>query len=91
VFLISSLIAVGFFICDIYFDYLPRYLKFKLVNRIMELTRNELVATYAVEDIAQFEEKASSDRVSVLVNHLDVLENGFLIPGLSMVTSALVF
>ncbi|HEM4067770.1 ATP-binding cassette domain-containing protein [Streptococcus suis] len=48
VFLISSLIAVGFFICDIYFDYLPRYLKFKLVNRIMELTRNELVATYAV-------------------------------------------
>lgn len=91
VFLISSLIAVGFFICDIYFDYLPRYLKFKLVNRIMELTRNELVATYAVEDIAQFEEKASSDRVSVLVNHLDVLENGFLIPGLSMVTSVLVF
>ncbi|AWX95866.1 hypothetical protein BKM67_07350 [Streptococcus suis] len=30
VFLTSSLIAVGFFICDIYFDYLPRYLKFKL-------------------------------------------------------------
>ncbi|MEI4338325.1 hypothetical protein [Streptococcus suis] len=27
VFLTSSLIAVGFFICDIYFDYLPRYLK----------------------------------------------------------------
>ncbi|MBO4127018.1 hypothetical protein, partial [Streptococcus suis] len=30
VFLTSSLIAVGFFICDIYFDYLPSYLKFKL-------------------------------------------------------------
>ncbi|MGU7996622.1 ATP-binding cassette domain-containing protein [Streptococcus suis] len=90
-FLTSSLLALGFFICDTYFDYLPRYLKFKLVNRIMELTRNQLVNVYARDRIAHVEEETSSDKVNVLVNHLTVLENNYLIPLLSMVTSLLVF
>ncbi|HEM6413602.1 TPA: hypothetical protein U2D29_002181, partial [Streptococcus suis] len=29
-FMTSSVIAVVFFLCDGYFDYLPRYLKFKV-------------------------------------------------------------
>ncbi|HFI0639454.1 TPA: ATP-binding cassette domain-containing protein [Streptococcus suis] len=85
-FVTSSLIAVGFFICDTYFDYLPRYLKAKLVNRIMERTRNQLVAVYAAGD-----DSGSADKIHILVNHLDVLENAYLTPLLSMLTSLLVF
>ena len=90
-FVTSSLIAVGFFICDTYFDYLPRYLKAKLVNRIMERTRNQLVAVYAAGDDSGSDDKKSADKIHILVNHLDVLENGYLTPLLSMLTSLLVF
>ncbi|HEL1959796.1 TPA: ABC transporter ATP-binding protein [Streptococcus suis] len=90
-FVASSLIAVGFFICDIYFDYLPRYLKAKLVNRIMERTRNQLVAVYAAGDDSGNDDKKSADKIHILVNHMDVLENGYLTPLLSMLTSLLVF
>lgn len=90
-FVTSSLIAVGFFICDTYFDYLPRYLKAKLVNRIMERTRNQLVAVYAAGDNSGSDDKKSADKIHILVNHLDVLENGYLTPLLSMLTSLLVF
>lgn len=90
-FVTSSLIAVGFFICDTYFDYLPRYLKAKLVNRIMERTRNQLVAVYAAGDDSGNDDKKSADKIHILVNHMDVLENGYLTPLLSMLTSLLVF
>ncbi|MGQ7322524.1 ATP-binding cassette domain-containing protein [Streptococcus suis] len=90
-FVTSSLIAVGFFICDTYFDYLPRYLKSKLVNRIMERARNQLVAVYAAGDDSGNDDKKSADKIHILVNHMDVLENGYLTPLLSMLTSLLVF
>ncbi|MGQ7333584.1 ATP-binding cassette domain-containing protein [Streptococcus suis] len=90
-FVTSSLIAVGFFICDTYFDYLPRYLKSKLVNRIMERTRNQLVAVYAAGDDSGNDDKKSADKIHILVNHLDVLENAYLTPLLSILTSLLVF
>ncbi len=90
-FVTSSFIAVGFFICDTYFDYLPRYLKSKLVNRIVERTRNQLVAVYAAGDFSGSDDKNSSDKLHILVNHLDVLENAYLTPLLSMLTSLLVF
>ncbi|WP_161496162.1 ATP-binding cassette domain-containing protein [Streptococcus suis] len=89
-FVTSSLIAVGFFICDTYFDYLPRYLKAKLVNRVMERTRNQLVAVYAAGDDSGNDDKKSADKIHILVNHMDVLENGYLTPLLSMLTSLLV-
>ncbi|HEM5207143.1 TPA: ABC transporter ATP-binding protein [Streptococcus suis] len=90
-FVTSSLIAVGFFIYDTYFDYLPRYLKAKLVNRVMERTRNQLVAVYAAGDDSGNDDKKSADKIHILVNHMDVLENGYLTPLLSMLTSLLVF
>ncbi|NQR00186.1 hypothetical protein HO839_05730 [Streptococcus suis] len=78
VFVTSSLIALGFFICDTYFDYLPRYLKSKLVNRIMERARNQLVAVYVAGDDSGNDDKNSADKIHILVNHLDVLKNAYL-------------
>ncbi|HFU4116926.1 TPA: ATP-binding cassette domain-containing protein [Streptococcus suis] len=90
-FMTSSVIAVVFFLCDGYFDYLPRYLKFKVINQIMEETRNQLVAVYAAGDDSGNDDKKSADKIHILVNHMDVLENGYLTPLLSMLTSLLVF
>lgn len=90
-FVTSSVIAVVFFLCDGYFDYLPRYLKFKLINQIMEETRNQLVTVYAIEDLGEAAQDSHADKVHVLVHHLNILETTYLTPLLSMVTSLLVF
>lgn len=90
-FMTSSVIAVVFFLCDGYFDYLPRYLKFKLINQIMEETRNQLVTVYAREDLGEATKDSQADKVHVLVHHLNILETTYLTPLLSMVTSILVF
>ncbi|MGQ7329283.1 ATP-binding cassette domain-containing protein [Streptococcus suis] len=90
-FMTSSVIAVVFFLCDGYFDYLPRYLKFKLINQIMEETRNQLVTVYASEDLGEAAKDSQADKVHVLVHHLNILETTYLTPLLSMVTSILVF
>ncbi|HFI0237316.1 TPA: ATP-binding cassette domain-containing protein [Streptococcus suis] len=90
-FVTSSVIAVVFFLCDGYFDYLPRYLKFKAINQIMEETRNQLVTVYAREDLGEAAKDNQADKVHVLVHHLNILETTYLTPLLSMVTSLLVF
>lgn len=90
-FVTSSVIAVVFFLCDGYFDYLPRYFKFKVINQIMEETRNQLVTVYAAGDDSGSDDKKSADKIHILVNHMDVLENAYLTPLLSMLTSLLVF
>ncbi|MDG4527499.1 ATP-binding cassette domain-containing protein [Streptococcus suis] len=90
-FMTSSVIAVVFFLCDGYFDYLPRYLKFKLINQIMEETRNQLVTVYASEDLGEAAKDSQADKVHVLVHHLNILKTTYLTPLLSMVTSILVF
>ncbi|MCL4933820.1 ABC transporter ATP-binding protein/permease [Streptococcus suis] len=90
-FVTSSVIAVVFFLCDGYFDYLPRYLKFKAINQIMEETRNQLVTVYARENLGEAAKDNQADKVHVLVHHLNILETTYLTPLLSMVTSILVF
>lgn len=90
-FVTSSVIAVVFFLCDGYFDYLPRYLKFKAINQIMEETRNQLMMVYASEDLGEAAKDSQADKVHVLVHHLNILETTYLTPLLSMVTSILVF
>ncbi|WP_105114638.1 ATP-binding cassette domain-containing protein [Streptococcus suis] len=90
-FVTSSVIAVVFFLCDGYFDYLPRCLKFKAINQIMEETRNQLVTVYAREDLGEAAKDNQADKVHVLVHHLNILETTYLTPLLSMVTSLLVF
>lgn len=90
-FVTSSVIAVVFFLCEGYFDYLPRYLKFKVINQIMEETRNQLVTVYARENLGEATKDSQADKVHALVHHLNILETTYLTPLLSMVTSILVF
>lgn len=69
--------SVVFLFLDSYFDYVPRYARAKLVNRILDSLRSDLVEHYLEENLQVMMKENPAERTNKLVNSLEVLENSY--------------
>lgn len=86
-----AIFSICFLLLDSYFDFVPRYVRSKLINHILDSLRGDLVTSYLNEDLQNIMKQNPADRTNKLVNSLEVIENGYLKPLLSGVVSVFVF
>ncbi|KAF1297539.1 hypothetical protein BAU15_07450 [Enterococcus sp. JM4C] len=90
-FLGVAIFAIIFLIADSYFDFVPRYIRAKLVNNILHSLRSELITHYMEKDLQAIMEEDPTVRTDHLVNQLEVVETSYLKPLLSSIISVFVF
>lgn len=90
-FLKVAIFAVAFLLLDSFFDFVPRYTRANLINRMLDSLRNDLVTHYLTENLQDLMNENPSERTNKLVNNLEVIENSYLKPLLSSFTSLFVF
>ena len=90
-FVYVAIFSMIFLIIDCYFDFLPRFLKSKLINAILHSLREDLISHYLKEDLYYVMTENPSKRIDNLVNQIEVIENSYLKPLCSIVSCVFIF
>lgn len=90
-FILMAIFAVIYLLFDAYFDYVPRATKSVLVNSVMNSMRMDLTTHYLKKDLYSLNQEDPSVRTNRLVNDLDVIENEYLRPILSIIQTSFLF
>lgn len=90
-FILMAIFAVVYLSFDAYFDYVPRATKSVLVNSVMNSMRMNLTTHYLKKDLYSLNQEDPSVRTNRLVNDLDVIENEYLRPILSIIQTSFLF
>lgn len=90
-FILMAIFAVVYLLFDAYFDYVPRATKSILVNSVMNSMRMDLTTHYLKKDLYSLNQEDPSVRTNRLVNDLDVIENEYLRPILSIIQTSFLF
>lgn len=86
-----AVFALVYLIIDALFDYIPRYTRAQVTQRVLETMRGELVAGMMSEKLAVLMATDDSEYVNQLTTDLNTIENDYLKPLSTLVHGLLVF